>query len=210
MKGGRLRIINESRYPDEEVRALVRFGLQEIDVTGEGLVAVVKDMRRSRTGQTLSGTAYSLYWSIPSTLYDKYLTGRRDVHLIVMRITSPEQFPIKPYRSLGQTLDYRSWQEALVGITAHEGCHIQHAHDGSYTERTLVERRHPIHGTIRVKRRIGDQRIEPRCEAFEAGMLRRFREVASGDGLPAAGDPATVRLANGDGEEDGARAKEVA
>lgn len=189
MRGGRLTIRNEGRYPTAEVERLVRFGLQEIELTGAGIVAVVKDTRRTLGDwPTYSGTAYRLSGGIPCGLYDRHMKGRRVEHLIVMRLGPPECFPIRPFVRNGRSFDYATWQEALVGITAHEGKHAQHHHDGSYRTRSGIRapatyldpqsgRRVPFRRGGRV--RIGAERIEPKCEAFELNMTRRFRaEVA--------------------------------
>jgi hypothetical protein len=169
VKGGRLKIVNVSRYPDEEVEVLVRFGLEEIDLTGERIVAVVKNTARGPYNRAIpyTGTAYSYFGGgIPSSLYDRYAGWRTKTHhLIVMRIGPPEAFPTRSFRRYAgvEKGEMRDWREALVAITAHEGKHAEHVHDGAYFKRGG-------------KRRTGTQRIEPKCEAFEAGTLRRFRE----------------------------------
>jgi hypothetical protein len=193
MKGGRLKIVNESSYPDDEVEALVRYGLSEIDLTGDGLVAVVKHTKRSRRRSVgraaYSGTAYSLAWGIPTTLYERYIGRRKARHLIIMRVGTPDCFPVSAFRHYAGVKkdEFRTWQEALVCITAHEGMHIQHAHDGVYGDtqksgrRTLVWRNSwgQEIGKKIVKVRVGSERIEPKCEAFEAYMLRRYRHASS-------------------------------
>lgn len=188
MKGGRLRIINESSYPTEEVEPLVQFGLDEIDVKGYRIVVVVQDTRmtkrREHERRDYSGTAWSLHGGIPVTMCDKYLKSPRDWFLLFVRIGPGACFPIEPYTRNGVTHDYESWQEAMVGITAHEGMHAQHSHDRSY--RTRSGNRAPATFTDAAtgrkvtfrrggKVRVGGERIEPKCEAFEAYMVRRFR-----------------------------------
>ena len=185
MKGGRLRIINQGRYPEEEVRALVGFGLDRIDLKGEGLLVIVKDTRRMRRRTpTYSGQAWSGRYNMPDGL--KKLTTRREHFLVVVRIGPPEVFPIKPYTRNGILHDYRTWQEALVGITAHEGMHVQHGYDFAYERKSGYRRpatfefdgkRVPFRQGGRV--RVGNERIEPKCEAFERGMLERFRKVSN-------------------------------
>lgn len=191
MKGGRLKIVNESSYPNDEVETLVRFGLSEIDLTGQRIVALVKNTRPSKRrlkGQAAySGLAYSLSNGIPRTLYNRYCGERTHTHhLIIIRVGAPECFPAEAFwRRNGVVTDsYRSWQEALVGVTAHEGKHAEHDHDDAYTEksgRRKVRVRYRLpggelvdHSRI-VKVRVGAERIEPKCEAFESHMLQRFR-----------------------------------
>jgi hypothetical protein len=162
MKGGRLRVLNETSYPDDEVKALVEFGLREIDVRRTGLLALVKHARRE-----YSGTFYDYMGNgIPLWAYKRMTRNER--FLIVLRIGPPEGFPITPFRRNGIIHDARSWQEALVGIAAHEGLHAEHAYDRAYRERARLASGR--------RRRIGMQRVEPKCEAFEARMIHRYRE----------------------------------
>ena len=192
MKGGRLTIRNLGRYPDDEVERLVRYALQEIDVKGSGIVAVVRDTaaskRRKAGAASYSGNAYSYDRGGVPLWLDDVAQGRglpkrgkrrypsrwgklpHSRGVFVVRIGPPEAFPIAPFTRNGTLNDYRTWQEALVGIAAHEAMHCQHYHDGAYEARALVKR-----GGRQVRRRIGAQRIEPRCEAFERHMLERFR-----------------------------------
>lgn len=190
MKGGRLKIVNESSYPTDEVEALVRYGLSEIDLTGHRIVAVVKHTKgRGR----YSGTAWSLTSGIPSRLYDRYCGQRTHTHhLIVMRIGAPSCFPTNASITERPEETFASWQEALIAITAHEGKHAEHDHDGAYVEksgRRKVKSSHRLStGKVVklpriVKVRVGGERIEPKCEAFEAYMLRRYRDTLAGVGV---------------------------
>jgi hypothetical protein len=185
MKGGRLKVVNESSYDGGEVEALVRFGLSEIDLTGDRIVALVKHTRATRRQPipyAISGVAYSLVVGIPSDMYDRYC-GRRTMtdHLIVLRLGLPESFPETSWRTYAGVpqREYRTWREGLVAITAHEGLHAQHSHDGAYRQKSGQRKPAMIDGqTIRRggRFRVGVERIEPKCEAFEAYMLRRFRQ----------------------------------
>jgi hypothetical protein len=162
VKGGRLKIVNESRYADGEVEALVRFGLQDIDLKGEKLLAVVSNTR-TREYRGWAGTRV-MFWRSDSTAGRVAALVRRHKpgFIIHMMVGPPTKFPIRPYRRNGFVHDYRTWQEALVGITAHEGMHVQHFYDSAYGHNG--------------RRRTGSRRIEPKCEAFEQFMLRRYRE----------------------------------
>lgn len=206
MKGGRLRIVNESRYPDEEVRRLVEFGMSEIDLRGTGVTVLVKNTkrrkkRRDRRGVvhqhgyvSFGGEFHDFRRGIPVGLTKKM--ARKDSYLCVVRVGPPENFPhAKSFRWHDE--GFRSWQEALVGITAHEGLHAQHEYDGGYQERATVKRTYKLGRgktqTVEEKRRIGSQRIEPKAEAFELGMLLRYRKhhgyIREGIPVPDAGDP---------------------
>jgi hypothetical protein len=187
MKGGRLKIVNDSRYDTAEVEALVRFGLDEIELTGERIVAAVKNTqgskRREAGAPAYSGTAYSLRGGIPSSLYDRYC-GRRTTthHLIVMRLGPPEAFPVggddfRRYAGVDKGW-FHDWREGLVAITAHEGMHAQHVHDGAYRAKSGRRKPATAHGRPYARGarvRVGGERIEAKCEAFEAYMLRRYR-----------------------------------
>lgn len=193
MKGGRLRIFNESRYPDDEVRALVEFGLSEISLTRSGIVAVVKNSatsrRREHGARDYSGTHWSYrIQGIPSGMYDAYFPrdNRSYKHLIVMRLGPPECFPIKPFTRNGFLHDYQTWQEALVGITAHEGKHAEHAHEGAYQRKSGYRRASVAWDGIESRAtrvRVGTERIEPKCAAWEDFMLRKFRAQQNGQGI---------------------------
>ena len=203
MVGGRLILRNRSRYPDEEVEALVRFATERIDVKGTGIVVVVVDSRGRRS---YSGTAYDYQdGGVPLWLDDivrgvepkrgrkRYpsrwgkLPHSRFVH--VLRIGSPEHFPIRPFTRNGNRFDYRTWQEALVGIAAHEALHSQHAYDGAYRQKSgtrrpatftdaATGRQVPFRRGGRV--RVGSERIEPKAEAFEVATIKRWRESKDG------------------------------
>jgi hypothetical protein len=169
MKGGRLKIVNESRYPDEEVERLVRFGLDQIDVTGAKLLALVRD-HPSGDYRGWGGDADDFY---DQPTVHAHARKHRAAYVAVMRVGPPERFPIKPFRRNGNLFDYRTWQETLVGITAHEGMHVQHAYDGAY--RTRSGTRRPTRWSSGARVRVGAERVEPKCEAFELGTLRRYR-----------------------------------
>lgn len=144
MKSGRLKITNDSRYPDDEVERLVEIGLQDLDVPRSVVHVLVKDTQRS--SRRRSG------W-IPYSGVAKYPLQVGQYHVII-RIGPPECFPIKPFRRDGWVHDYRTWDETLLGVTAHEGRHVQHYYDGAYA---------------------WDRGVEAKATAAEAGALNRYR-----------------------------------
>lgn len=182
MKSGRLRILNDSAYPDDEVQALVRYGLQDVELKGAGLLVIVKDCRREYSGHAAWGS-----W-IPDRARERMTRSER--FLIICRIGPENVFPIYAFTRNGIRRDYESWDEALVGISAHEGMHVQHGYDGAYGERVKSGRRRVVipsrplpdgrAQTIQrvkiVRVRVGSERIEPKCEAFEHSLLQRYRE----------------------------------
>lgn len=177
MKAGRLKIVNQSRYDDAEVDALVRFALQEINLKGSKLLVAVQNNRRreyrgwaERPWRT-SEDVRPLAQKAKASFVNRILLGHG------------AQFPIREFKRHGITIDYATWQEALVGVAAHEGQHSQHDYDGAYTERTGVRnvkwwngRRYVI---AEQRYRLIDESVELKCRAFEAHMLRRYREAIS-------------------------------
>lgn len=193
VKGGRLKIVNESSYPTAEVEALVRFGLQEIDLKGSGLALVVQNTKRSdrrRHGYIeFSGHA----WPWIEDEHRKYVAGRKGRWRVAfVRVSpNPRSFPFEPFKRNGIVHDWTSWQEAVVFVTAHEGKHIEHYHQGAYRtksgHRKAATFTDPRTGRqIQFRRaaavRTGSERIEPKCDAHAQLILRRFRAtVASVD-----------------------------
>ena len=146
-------IRNTSRYPDGDVRELVRFALSEIDA--RGVCVNVKNSSATRRGR-----AYS---SIPSI--SNAPAGSR--YLITVGIGAPERFPFEDgsyTRRNGEVVKrrggrwpaetLRNWREALVSVAAHEAKHIEQFREGT-------------------------SRSEVACQHFSAFMLRRYRELAS-------------------------------
>lgn len=187
MKGGRLKIVNESRYPTDEVEALVRFALSDLDVKGKKLLAYVGD-NRTRQFRGWGGRGdpnrRPHVWDIKRKFGAHYVAE--------VRIGRPGGFPITPFRRNGVLYDYMDWREALVGVMAHEATHVQHRHDGAYNERNGVRKRRRRSGTTSY--RIGADRVEHKCAAVERAMLERFRagRLASTDGKARAGSPTST------------------
>lgn len=150
MRGGRLKIVNESRYPTPVVERLVRFGLDDLDVTGRKVLVLVQNNRTH---------AFRGWASRRSTTDSQHATRLarkfRCDYVIRVLLGKPSQFPIRTFKRNGYTHDYQSWQEVLVGVTAHEAQHVQHYYDGAYR----------------------GERVEARCAANEMHKLRRFRAL---------------------------------
>lgn len=173
MKGGRLKIINESRYPTAEVEELVRFGLSDIDVKGRKLLALVTDSPRG----SFSGHGGQRSINFGQRVLD-LARRHKATYIAHVKLGPPHQFPIREFDRNGQHYDYRTWQEALVGVMAHEGAHCQYAFDGHhnmYGSGERYYRRGSLAGR-RISFRRGAERIEPRCAAKEIWMLHRYRE----------------------------------
>lgn len=106
----RVRVVNTSRYPTAVVRALVAFarGTRRC-----GDVAVnVKNCRYAFAGRC--------YSRVPA------LSRRKGDRLVVVRIGAPGRFPLTTkYPGLVTAPEYvfRDWEEALVGVAAHELTH---------------------------------------------------------------------------------------
>jgi len=169
MKGGRLKIVNESRYPTDEVAALVRYALADIDVKGAKLIAVVQNNRRreyrgwgGKVTYETNDHVRALARQHNARYYAQVLLGK------------PGQFPTRPFTRNGITIGFADWQEALVGVMAHEGMHAQHAYDGAYASRNGTRRwmgsKRPMQ-----RYRVGANRVEHKCRAVEYHVLERFR-----------------------------------
>jgi hypothetical protein len=106
----RIRIVNTSRYPSAVVRRLLAFARGSMSC---GDVAVnVKNCGFSFAGRCYQG--------VPS------LSKRKGDRLVVVRIGAPHHFPLTTrYRGLktAPVHAYRDWQEAMVGLAAHELMH---------------------------------------------------------------------------------------
>lgn len=148
----RLVIRNTSRYPDEEVKELVRFALSEMDA--RGVCVNVKNSSATRRGRAYSGVP-----SISNAPADSR-------YLITVGIGAPDRFPFEDgafTRRNGETVrrrggrwpveTLRDWREALVSVAAHEAKHIEQFREGAC-------------------------RSELECHHFSAFMLRRYREFA--------------------------------
>lgn len=111
---GRFTLRNTSRYPDDEVRQLVKFAMSEVDVRG-----VCVNLKR-RTGSSWSGWAYE---GVPSVSN----APRRAQYLITLGIGETIKYPSKPHRSRRDEPYYElaDWREALVFLAAHEAKHIE-------------------------------------------------------------------------------------
>jgi hypothetical protein len=182
--GGRLKIINESRYDTAEVEELVRFGLSEIDLKGTKLLALVQNNRKHEyRGWAFEG--WSDWHEHASRLAKKFKCD----YVIIVLVGRPEQFPARVFKRNGIEHDYKTWQEAMVGISAHEGLHVQHYYDGVYPHweksgTRKVKLGYGKHGTpkIAIRRvRVGSERIEPKCAAWERYMLLKYRAKLNGE-----------------------------
>lgn len=111
---GRLVIRNASRFPTVEVRALVRFGMSEVDT--RGLCVNVKRL----TLPTWKGMAYE---GVP---YVSNAPAGAE-YLVTLAVGETIEYPAKPYRFRRGEPDYeiRDWREAFVHVAAHEAKHIE-------------------------------------------------------------------------------------
>ena len=110
-----MRLHNTSRYPTDEVRRLVEFGMRGIRT--ERLEVHVKN-----SSDHFRGMAYHGVPAI-STAYGKATVDR----LVTIGIGAPERFPHVRMTRYQRAPVYElfTWQEAVVMVAAHEGRHIQ-------------------------------------------------------------------------------------
>lgn len=108
-------VVNTSRYPDDEVRALVELARGSKE---HGHVALsVKNSKYAYRGRA--------YGHMPS-ISNRRSGSRR--FLVVVAIGAPEMFPRAgkyPGIKSAPVYDMRTWQEALVAVAAHELMHCQ-------------------------------------------------------------------------------------
>lgn len=146
------------------------------------LVIVQNTKRTARREVEYSGKASDLYHhGVSEKEYELMHANER--FLLRVRVGSAAAFPIRPFTRNGILHDYVSWQEAVVALAAHEGMHAQHYYDRAYTTRSGRRKPSTLQGqTYRrgSRTRVGVERVEERCEAFETYMVRRYRaEVLS-------------------------------
>jgi hypothetical protein len=140
-------IRNTSQHPDHEVRKLVEFATEGVDM--ERVCVNVKG------GHGLSARAYDGVPSISNA-------PRRARYLVTIKVGNGVRFPVGPHNRNGKMPDevgprnrfpfftYADWREWLVSAAAHEARHIH-------------QYRH------------GERRSELDCERFAEKVLNRYR-----------------------------------
>jgi hypothetical protein len=140
-------IRNTSRHLDDEVRQLVQFATQGVDMSR---VCV-----NVKGGHGLSARAYDGVPSISNA-------PRRARYLVTIKIGNGVRFPVGPHNRNGKAPDevgprnrfpfftYADWREWLVSAAAHEAWHIH-------------------------QYRNGERRSEINCERFAEEALNRYR-----------------------------------
>ncbi len=113
-------IVNTSRYPLDEIKALVKIARGEKQ---HGHVA----MNVKNCSNVFAGRAYS---SVPSISTRSRYHHRGSAHsrryLVVVRIGAPERFPYThqyPGMSTASRYELHTWQEAFVALASHELMH---------------------------------------------------------------------------------------
>jgi len=105
---------NTSRYPDSEVRDLVKFACKGFN--DKRVCINVKNCNTS----IYRGRAYG---GVP------YISNapKSSKYLVVIRIGSPDRFPTQGNGGYKRVPDFeiKDWKEALVAIVAHELTHIK-------------------------------------------------------------------------------------
>jgi hypothetical protein len=118
-----MRLKNTSRYPEDEVRQLVAFGMRGVNTAG--LAVNVKNAQNC----AYRGRAYE---RVP--LLSSRVTCSTVRRLVTIGLGEPERFPVSNFDPRKQhayggkrspLIEYRDWREALVAVAAHEARHIQ-------------------------------------------------------------------------------------
>lgn len=110
-----MRLKNTSRYPDDEVRLLVAFGMKGVRTTG--LEVHVKNARTAYRGRAYNGVP------LISPAAKRFSVER----LVTIGLGSPRAFPDAPHRYGGKRspeMAFADWREALVAVAAHEARHV--------------------------------------------------------------------------------------
>lgn len=129
-----LLIQNETDYDGRSVKAIVRWVLRELDLTGDMTVVKVKHHNGSHAYQ---GRFYANAHAHHAVVYD-YYGGWKEIapvipftyrSLIVCRIGRPEVYPVSTHvyrrKDSPGVWTVADWKEALVSITAHEAMHLR-------------------------------------------------------------------------------------
>jgi hypothetical protein len=119
---------NTSRYPADEVRALVEFATSEVDMH-----RVCVNVKNSRS-RAYSGYAYLGVPEISNA-------PAASEYLITIHLGPPEMFPLVPDRKKrSPQIEVSSWREGLVTVAAHEANHIDQYRRGLSRSEVACER----------------------------------------------------------------------
>jgi hypothetical protein len=140
----KIELVNKSHRSTPEVRKLVRAGLKGLEIHDITVRVVDAQGRRSWDGKKWSkGRAW----------------GAEGHGVIELWIAPDSEYPFdgwQRHRNSPWNHDHRTWQEALIALTAHEGKHIEIPYSRYDRESA--------------------QQIEMVCEAHERWALDRYRE----------------------------------
>lgn len=143
-----MKLVNETDYPTEEVRRLIRYATKGLDGL-KGRKVTVRSGKKHGHGLAVWGRY---------TIRD----GRRYVNGIYIWVPPISTFPQKGWkrhRSGPLNHDWQTWQECLVALAAHEGRHFDlNAHGYEYNAGST------------------SQAIEMNCEAYEHSVLQAYRK----------------------------------
>lgn len=149
----RLVFRNETDYPEEEVRRLVRYAAADLDLPHWGnVITRIRYTRPRGSGYSASGHAYSYVFAAADVPEGTCW----EIRLRLARGGFPYAWPDRRQEPVGQIAD---WREALVVIAAHELKHIE------------TYQRIP-RGSIGRK----GKAAEDVCDAYAAHRIRAFRE----------------------------------
>ena len=128
-----MRIKNTSRYPDERVREILAFAARGIRDSGV-------EVHVKNSSYIYAGTFYQSAADLRDV--SSSICNAAEC-LIVVRIGAPDNFPIRatyPGLKTAPEMEYRSWEEALVGVAAHEFCHLKQYRRGKRYSDVAAER----------------------------------------------------------------------
>lgn len=173
-------IENLTPYPTREVNKIVRKVLKFQDLNDRDNLLVRVKLKKNLWG-AYTGRAYFNVWDHGAYIYD-WATGEEKIielntpegirHMIICNIGVESHYnkPKRHDRGLRggpPTIELASWQEALVGIVAHESEHIR-----QFNKPTEYTKTRTKNGYRRRKKKYS----EVECEWKEYRAVKLFRE----------------------------------
>lgn len=162
----RLVIRNRTRYPDAEVKQLVRYGFADLELPSRHSILVRVGYVRLSHWRRATDSIYGASGIAYDHVYVKPDVPRGAAYEVHLNVAREEDYPAPwydprpvPEHEVGELAD---WREALVAIAAHEGKHVEQFQrmPGRANRRAAGE---------------SHRSEEDRCNAEAARRVRRWR-----------------------------------
>lgn len=116
---------NRSSFPIQQVRAIVRWTLNELDSNLPSLGVRIKETRHATHHGRFYGDAKKHHPRIWAEAVNGSVVPRSVKHLIVCRVPHiPLGIHDRKYKTGPPPIDPQDWRESLVCIVAHEATHV--------------------------------------------------------------------------------------